>query len=127
MVAGARETRASSARGKGRRRKSQQGKQRRRATTARTATAALTRKVDAISGNGAVMGSAEHARRGYGGDGGTREARSIGERHGPAPNSQQGEQHRRVTTAQAATAASAQKVDALLGRGKMMGSAEHAR
>ena len=44
-----------------------------------------------------------------------------------AEKSQQGKQRRRATTAQAATAASEQKVDVLLGRGKMMGSAEHAR
>ena len=40
---------------------SQQGEQRRRATTARATTAALAQKVDALSGCGAVMGTAEHA------------------------------------------------------------------
>ena len=73
-----------------------------------------------------MMGSAEHARGCHGGDVGTQEARSLGARQGPAPRSQQGEQHRRAATAQAATAASARKVDGLLGGGAVMGIAESA-
>ena len=52
--------------------------------------------------------------------------RSLGARHGPAPSSRQGEQHRRAATAQAATAASARKVDGHLGGGAVMGIAESA-
>jgi len=58
--------------------------------------------------------------------GGAREARSIGERQGPAPSSQQGDQRRRATTARAVTAKSAQKVDVLSGCGAVVSVAEHA-
>ena len=47
--------------------------------------------------------------------------RSPGARHGPAPSSRRGEQSRSATTARAATAASTQKVDALLDGGVVMG------
>ena len=58
----ARKRRASSARGTSRRRCLIKDKKRRSAATARPATAASARKVDELSGGGAVMGIAEQAR-----------------------------------------------------------------
>jgi len=84
-------------------------------------------KAGVLLGCGAVI--AAQITRGvcYGGGDGARAASSLGTRQGPAPSSQQGEQRRRAMTARAVTATSAQKADALLGCGAVMGSAEHAR
>ena len=105
---------------------SRKSEQRRRAKTARAETAVSARKVGALWGGGAVTGSAAHAGCCHSGDGGAREARSFGARHGPAPNLRKDEQRRGATTARAVTATSAQKVGVPSGCGAVLSVAEHA-
>ena len=104
-----------------------QGEPRRHAKTARAAAAMSAQKADVRSGDGAVMSSAGHVgvatvvmgareRR-------AQSARGTGRRRAR----DKGEQRRRASTARAATATSAQQVDALLGGGAVMGIAKHAR